>query len=125
MITQFKIFESKKDIIEDKIKNITTQLTFDYEDIGGLNINDCPFAAEAAIIGQKDQNEDIYWSLEDDDIHKMPLKEFKKIYNDLVETSKIKMLNMIKNDASLYLIWKDIINIDVPQWIIDTKKYNL
>lgn len=124
MITKYKIFESKLDIIE-KIKNNVTHLTFDYEDLGGLDIDDCPFATEAAIIHQKDYIEDIYWNLENDGINKMSIKDFKKIYNDLIETSKIKMLNMIKKDPSLYLIWKDIINIDVPQWIIDTKKYNL
>lgn len=124
MIIQFKIFESKSDIIEE-IKNNVTHLTFDYEDLGGLDIDDCPFAAELAIIHQKDSIEDIYWNLENDDINKMSIKDFKKIYNDLVEISKTKIIDTIKKDTSLYLIWKDIINIDVPQWIIDANKYNL
>lgn len=132
MITNFKLFEtlSKPLIAEiaEHIRDDAKEYTFQNIDLGNLNdIDDCPFAAEIAIIHQKDYIDDIFWNSTDlpEDIS---LKDFTSVYNMLLQKAKTTILNSVMNNPKLYDDWEEWIDedfVEIPDWVISASKYNL
>ncbi len=147
---------SKKSIVEIEtlIEEEVFECTFDMNiaiNMPGYynfdDIDECPFSVEIAIIHQKDYISDIFWKIwrytsdpnldsvpDNDDyittyLHeKVSLKDFFKVYNNLLQKSKTTILNSILNDPKLYDKWGDLIDpkfVEIPDWIINARKYNL
>jgi hypothetical protein len=108
-----KLFENKR--IEKHIMDLLN----DISDIDIVDI-DCPFYDEIMIIHQREYIDSIYWKL---DVG-CSLGEFKAIYNKMIKDAEKKIIQYITEDPSLYF-WVQEYDIDIPDWIKQSNKYNI
>ena len=122
-----KTFESlsKKDELKliRKIKNAVVESS-EYEE-HELEFDTCPFYTELCIIHQKDYIDDFYSDITNLDIKNLSLKDFRIVYNKLLKKSEKIVLNYLEEQPELYAPYLDNYNLDIPDWIKKTKKYNL
>ena len=85
--------------IEDQVCEWTyDDINVDFQNDYGIDIDECPFATELAIINQKDYVDDLCENFNMEEY----LEDFRKLYNELVEKSKQKIIDDLTKKPNLY-----------------------
>jgi len=126
-----KTFEKLNKYIEAGIIEIIKNQVGIYSEDGDIDFN-CPFFTELAIIHQKDYITEIYDSVKDENsVHSeemkdITLKYFTEVYNKLLKKAPDTILKYLKKEPKWFQEWMDgYEDLDIPDWIINAKKYNL
>lgn len=123
----------KKAEIIRKIKDQVNEWTYDdinvdFQTDYGVDIDDCPFATELAIIHQRKYVNELCDILCDYKNTSEVLEDFRKLYAELIEQSKQKIIDDLTKNPNLYSIWSFILDkkyLNIPEWITTSSKYNL
>jgi hypothetical protein len=104
------------------IKDYVEEVTIDDDD----DVDFGSLSKDVSILHQQEYIDELYQGfISNYTNHNLTLQEFKIIYNNILITSRKKISKAILKDPSLYSKYKEYYDLDVPEWIKKTNKYNL